>query len=116
LISINVNALQCTQICRKKIMMHRTDLINDLKTRTEEIIHGMGMFTSLSIDELNRRNSPNSWSILECLEHLNRYGDFYLPEIDTQLNKAQVSNNELFNSGWLGNYFALSCFRARMGS
>lgn len=96
-------------------MMHRTDLINDLKTRTEEIIHGMGMFTSLSIDELNRRNSPNSWSILECLEHLNRYGDFYLPEIDTQLNKAQVSNNELFSSGWLGNYFALSMLPGENG-
>lgn len=96
-------------------MMHRTDLINDLKTRTEEIIHGMGMFTSLSIDELNRRNSPNSWSILECLEHLNRYGDFYLPEIDTRLNKAQVSNNELFNSGWLGNYFALSMLPGENG-
>lgn len=96
-------------------MMHRTDLINDLKTRTEEIIHGIGMFTSLSIDELNRRNSPNSWSILECLEHLNRYGDFYLPEIDTQLNKAQVSNNELFKSGWLGNYFALSMLPGENG-
>ncbi len=89
-------------------MMHRNDLISELKARTEGAIQEVSKFSTLSMDELNHRNTPNSWSILECLEHLNRYGNFYLPEIGTRLNKAQTSNNEVFNSGWLGNYFAMS--------
>ncbi|MEQ8364496.1 MAG: DinB family protein [Fulvivirga sp.] len=91
------------------------DLINDLKTRTEEIIQELTKFTSLSLGELNYRNAPNSWSILECLEHLNRYGDFYLPEIDNRLKSAQLSKNEVFNSGWLGNYFAVSMLPRESG-
>ncbi|GAB1444696.1 DinB family protein [Flammeovirgaceae bacterium] len=89
-------------------MMHRNDLINDLKARTEEVILEARKFNTLSIDELNYRSKPSSWSILECLEHLNRYGDFYLPEIDNRLTMAQASKMERFNSGWLGNYFAVS--------
>lgn len=95
--------------------MHRTDLINDLKSRTEEIIKGTAKFNALSMEELNHRNAPGSWSILECLEHLNRYGDFYLPEIDNRLDTAQLSKNEVFNSGWLGNYFALSMLPGENG-
>lgn len=95
--------------------MHRTDLINDLKSRTEEIIKGTTKFNALSMEELNQRNAPESWSILECLEHLNRYGDFYLPEIDNRLKATQPSKNEVFNSGWLGNYFAISMLPGENG-
>jgi hypothetical protein len=99
----------------KKIMMHRTDLINDLKTRTEEILLEATQFNSLSKEDLNHRNAPDSWSILECLEHLNRYGDFYLPEINRRIKGAQLSKNEVFNSGWLGNYFAMSMLPGENG-
>ena len=30
--------------------------------------------------ELNWKESSKSWSVLECLEHLNLYGQFYIPE------------------------------------
>ncbi|MEP2669447.1 MAG: DinB family protein [Cyclobacteriaceae bacterium] len=96
-------------------MMHRTDLINDLKARTEEIVQEAAKFSSLSLEELNHRNTPQSWSILECLEHLNRYGYFYIPEIDKRIELAQDSNNEEFNSGWLGNYFAMSMLPGENG-
>ncbi|WP_312821901.1 hypothetical protein [Epilithonimonas sp.] len=38
---------------------------------------------------MNFRTSENSWSILECLEHLNFYGNFYLPEIENRINENQ---------------------------
>jgi hypothetical protein len=58
--------------------------------------------------ELNWKESSKSWSVLECLEHLNLYGQFYIPEIEkTILNSIQKSDEE-FKSGILGNYFAQS--------
>ncbi len=99
----------------KKKTMTRTELIEDLKSRTEGVISEIPTFKSMGIEELNRRNSPESWTILECLEHLNLYGDFYLPEIEGRINAAQTSNNETFISGWLGNYFAVSMLPGEKG-
>jgi hypothetical protein len=45
---------------------------------------------------------------LECVEHLNLYGVFYLPEIDSKLNISSTQQVEYFKSGWLGAYFAKS--------
>jgi hypothetical protein len=45
---------------------------------------------------------------MECIEHLNRYGRFYLPEIRQRLNSSSAKPAKTFKSGWLGNYFAES--------
>jgi hypothetical protein len=58
--------------------------------------------------ELNYRQHPASWNVLECIEHLNLYGNFYLPEIETSIQKSKTQANTEFVSGWLGNYFAQS--------
>ena len=52
--------------------------------------------------------NKDSWSILECLEHLNRYGDFYIPEINNSIHTSQKAKDNEFRSGLLGNYFAKS--------
>jgi hypothetical protein len=63
----------------------------------------------LSEKELRFRSNENAWNILECLEHLNLYGDFYIPEMRKQiLGKNKVSQNSIFKSGMLGEYFANS--------
>ncbi len=49
-----------------------------------------------------------SWSILECLEHLNLYGDFYIPEIKNRIESSKTLPKENFKSRILGNYFAKS--------
>ena len=45
--------------------------------------------------ELNWKQNSESWSVLECLEHLNLYGYFYIPEIEkTILNsKHKLKKN-----------------------
>lgn len=64
-------------------------------------------FKTLSDEELKHRTTAESWNILECLEHLNLYGDFYLIEIEKRIMASkQHSSNILFKSGLLGNYFA----------
>ncbi len=52
--------------------------------------------------------SPNSrsWSAAQCLEHLNQYGKYYLPQIETALLRASTStSDDPFKSTWLGSYF-----------
>ncbi|MGG9971702.1 DinB family protein [Ferruginibacter sp. SUN002] len=84
-------------------------LIDELVTLTDKAIDDAKKFKSLSDSALNFRRAENEWSALECFEHLNLYGDFYLPEIEKQLlNNKPNSNNFIFKSGILGNFFANS--------
>jgi len=57
---------------------------------------------------LRWRENPHSWNILECLEHLNLYGDFYLPQIAHKIKHSNTKSETHFKSGILGNYFAKS--------
>lgn len=60
-------------------------------------------------DEILRwRKSPDSWNILECLEHLNLYGNYYIPEIEKAIENSNTKSEAVFRSGILGNYFAQS--------
>ena len=89
-------------------MQLQSDLLQDLKQRTEKVLTAAEVLLDLPLDELNYKPDPDTWSALECLEHLNRYGDFYLPEISHRIQSGSEKRNDLFRSGWLGNYFAKS--------
>ncbi len=89
--------------------MTNEQLISDLLERTRKNMNAAEGLLQLSDEELNKRPHAEAWSALECIEHLNRYGDFYLPEITQRIfNPRQVSDQHVFKSGWLGNYFAKS--------
>ncbi len=81
-------------------------LIVELARLTNVALNDIRSFKRLSAKQLNYKTSPESWSILECIEHLNLYGKFYLPEIEKQLLKANKKTGNLqFKSGILGEYF-----------
>ncbi len=82
------------------------DLLQDLIERTQGNINKAETFKQLSFDTLTWRKDSDSWSILECIEHLNRYGAFYIPEIKNRIKSSKHSNSKRFVSGWLGNYAA----------
>ncbi len=84
------------------------ELLSDLIQQTKGILTFADSLKSLPYTSPNRRLHKDSWSVLECLEHLNRYGDYYLKEISTRLNQSKVKGAEIFKSGFLGNYFAQS--------
>ena len=82
-------------------------LIGKLRQYIQEMIAQANKFDALSLEELNWKANESSWSILECLEHLNLYGDFYIPEIEQRIIKApKISGDRAYKGGWLGNYFA----------
>ena len=103
-------------------------LVTDLMNRTRQLISEAEALKERSEEQLNNKQHAESWSALECLEHLNLYGRFYLPEIEKRiaeqlsLSSPSVPPDEflsgqalqrgkeasVFKSGWLGNYFANS--------
>lgn len=84
-------------------------LIDDLVNRTHKILNKAEELKTLQEKSLQWRPAPESWSVLECLEHLNLYGRYYLPEINKCINASKSSQpGHIFKSGWLGNYFANS--------
>lgn len=84
----------------------RTALINDLVQRTERVKQQAEQLTHLPPEKLNRKPGAKSWSALECIEHLNRFSEFYLPEFRARISTTRHTAGEPFSSGWFGNYFA----------
>ena len=84
------------------------DLVEDLLQRTRVFKSQVENLKKLSEGELNWKANADTWSVLENLEHLNRYGYFYIPEISRQIKASHHSPRPEFKSSWLGNYFAKS--------
>lgn len=87
--------------------MEANQLLENLLTLTHQIKQEVLNLELLSDTDLNTRPQPASWSILECIEHLNRYGHFYIPEIAIKISTSPYhSPSPTFKSGYFGNYFA----------
>lgn len=89
-------------------MIESSTLLQDLVERTRTHLNEAEKFKQMPIEQLNWKKDSKSWSILECLEHLNLYGDFYLPEIEKSMATSSKPAVLLFKSGILGDYFAKS--------
>jgi hypothetical protein len=89
-------------------MQQTQQLINELIAKTKETINAIERYKSLDIQTLNWRINEQSWSVLECIAHLNLYGDFYLVEIDKKLSSANLGSSNIVKGGFLGQYFAKS--------
>lgn len=77
-------------------------LLGELSSIVKQNIRDIKSLKKLDDSQLNYKPSPEKWSILECLEHLNRYSDFYLPEIKKALHNP-ADGRDYFKSGILGN-------------
>lgn len=83
-------------------------LLQDLLEITRENLNTVEHLKNQSTDYLNWKQNPESWSVLECIEHLNKYGDFYIPEITNKIKTSKHKSSEGFKSNWLGKYFSKS--------
>lgn len=88
--------------------MQSEQLIQTLLEQTKLIINKIEKLQSCDLNTLNWREHSTSWSILECLEHLNLYGEFYLPQMETKINKSNTKADSEYKSGIMGAYFAKS--------
>tara|TARA_R110002049_G_scaffold174462_3_gene341656 strand:- start:11939 stop:12496 length:558 start_codon:yes stop_codon:yes gene_type:complete len=83
-------------------------LISELIELTRQNINEAEQLNQKSINELNWKLDEKTWSVLEAIEHLNLYGDFYLPEIENCMDKSNKTSEAYYKPGLLGDYFAKS--------
>ena len=83
-------------------------LLQNLLEITRKNLNSVEQLKKQPIDFLNWKHNSESWSVLECIEHLNRYSDFYIPEITNKIRTSKYKSSEVFKSNWLGNYFSKS--------
>lgn len=88
--------------------IHRAQYISDLKNDVQQILEQAVSLRKVEIEILHKKPQPESWSVVECLEHLNRYSEFYISEIETRLNIFDTDNKEIYTPGWMGQHIAQS--------
>ena len=82
------------------------ELQNEVR-RQSEIVRTQ--FQGLDNDKLLKITDEGGWSVVQNLEHLNLYYEYYNPAIAHSLKQTNKdSNAATFTSGWLGNYFTNS--------
>ena len=86
--------------------MKSEKLVQALLEQTRQIMNQVEKLKTNDLYTLTWKENEVSWSILECLEHLNLYGDFYLPQIEGKIRNSNTKTEMEFKSGFLGNYFA----------
>jgi len=89
-------------------IMQTEKLIQSLLEQVRQIINQAETIKNYDLRTLTWRESETSWNMLECLQHLNLYGDFYLPQIENKIKSSPFKPTPEFKSGYLGNYFAKS--------
>lgn len=91
-----------------KIMKTTSEqLIDQLETLTDRHISIIQDLQKSDPVILHQKPDPQAWNALECIEHLNLYGNFYLKEIHEALETRPLPlPGKTYKSGWLGNYFA----------
>lgn len=85
---------------------NRDTLIENLLDQTEISLKKAIEWQLIPHSTFALRPTSESWSANECLQHLNSYGRFYLPAIESVLSRSEKRESSTqFSPGWLGNYF-----------
>lgn len=85
--------------------IEKTVYYQELKDMISQIIDEVEGFKTHPVAKLNQKPGKEAWSALECIEHLNLYGDFYLPEIQRGIEQQKIGSWSHFKTGFLGNRF-----------
>lgn len=84
------------------------DLLNSLENDVKQMLDKAKSLQVFDGTMLNTSPAPGKWSILQVIEHLNSYNRYYLPELESALQRGKqtgISFNTQFKSGWFGDYF-----------
>ncbi|MFT3750147.1 MAG: DinB family protein [Agriterribacter sp.] len=86
--------------------VNKQAFLNRLYQRVENHLYqAIHVFQNMSEQSLLMAPATGGWSIAQCLQHLNEYGNYYLPVIEQAINKHSDTANPNFKSSWLGSYF-----------
>ena len=86
-------------------MITNQDFINDMLALQDKIDSLVNEHLEGKEDAfLQFRENAEKWSALECMDHLNRYDDHYLPIISKAVKRYPVKKGT-FKYSWLGKKF-----------
>jgi len=81
-------------------------LLNSLEDKVETHLKMViAEFQNLPASTLLKAAPDGGWSIAQCLDHLNGYGNHYLTGISKGIDKSENDDELVFKSTWLGQYF-----------
>ena len=87
----------------------QVELIAELELAVKSMISRAKELDKLNDATLVFRPGPEKWNVLEIIEHLNLYSDFYLNAIEKSASTGtKIDSSNTFKPGLLGNYFAKS--------
>lgn len=82
--------------------------MNSFQNRLRQLINnhiGQAEYlNSLNPTSLNTQPDIKHWSAGQCLWHLNSYGDYYIPYLESSIKQAPLGN-EPIKQTWLGKQF-----------
>jgi hypothetical protein len=80
------------------------ELLNQLQADVRQVILEANYLQSTDPGILLQQPSAGKWSVIQVLEHLNSYGNYYLLAIEKSLDEDKKATN-VFKPGWIGDYF-----------
>lgn len=98
-------------------MLTQNDLLAELRQRLETLTQTIAQITrDKDLSVLRQRPASGGWSVLDCLEHLNLYSDFYLPAFQKAIRRGKTRSSDAnYRAGWLGAYFVKSMATTAQG-
>ncbi len=90
-------------------MINKSELLHEMEQLVLSQMNYAEQLIQKEEQILTHRPQENSWNALECIEHLNLYAQFYIPEIKKRLSAAKRSDKTTFQPGWLGDKMVKSC-------
>lgn len=90
-------------------------LLEELQLDTREIILATNHLLQEDPGILTQQPAAGRWSAAQVIEHLNSYGRYYLPAIQSALDKNVYPEEQSFKSGWLGDYFTRTMLPGKNG-
>lgn len=80
------------------------ELLNQLQADVRQMILEANYLQSTDPGILLQQPATGKWSVIQVLEHLNSYGNYYLLAIEKSLKEDRRATN-VFKPGWIGDYF-----------
>lgn len=80
------------------------ELLEKLQADTRQLVLEANYLKTTDPGLLLQEPAAGKWSVIQVLEHLNSYGNYYLLAIERSLKQDKPAI-ELFKPGWLGDYF-----------
>src|SRR4051812_17707691 len=109
LVNTNTTSGHLNQLCLfkgKKMKSDKKTLLDSLETKVESHIKtAIAEFQNMPSQDLLKPAKDGGWSIAQCFDHLNGYGDYYLTEIEKGIERGKDGDYPTFKSSWLGEYF-----------